>query len=240
MNIFGRCSAGISQYRVSGMPATSGGVSPSDVSHFSKSTVPQNGVNITNWAKVRSAFSARTRVASNVASRSTFGQLDARRGPSSHERGDGRGDSCGWTRRHGPRLREDHRRGQPVGPLRVGSEGGRRWLRRDLTFCPTTSTVRSGRSSVSKSEDHRRLIFRSVSPDPRPVWRQNGDVSRFRPTTGQILVTGVLEGDGEISRRCPGDHRLRRPSPQKLGLNRERNRLSMTVIFGCPRTVRTH
>ena len=63
---------------------------------------------------------------------------------------------------------------------------------------PTTSTVRSGRSSVSKSEDHRRQIFRSVRPDPRPVWRQKGDGSRFRPTTGQILVTGVLEGDGAL------------------------------------------
>ena len=42
-------------------------------------------------------------------------------------------------------------------------------------------------------------------------WRQNGDVSRFRPTMGQIPVTGVLEGDGALWRLCPGDPRLRRP-----------------------------
>ena len=82
------------------------------------------------------------------------------------------------------------------------------WLRRDLTFCPTTSTVRSGRSSVSKSEDHRRLIFRRVSLDPRPVWRQNGDVSRFRPTERPTPVTGVLEGDGALWRIRHSDHRL--------------------------------
>ena len=58
--------------------------------------------------------------------------------------------------------------------------------------------MRSGRSSVSESGDHDRPIGRGVRPDHRRVWRQNGDDSRFRPTTGQILVIGVLDG---ISRR---------------------------------------
>ena len=48
MNILGRLSGGISQYRVMGLPSTWGTSSPKAFSHFSKSTVPANGVNITN------------------------------------------------------------------------------------------------------------------------------------------------------------------------------------------------
>ena len=42
--------------------------------------------------------------------------------------------------------------------------------------------------------------WRGVRPDHRRVWRQKGDVSRFRPTKGPTSVTGVLEGDGALWR----------------------------------------
>ena len=55
-----------------GMPSTASAsfffASPS--SHFAKSTVPGNGVSITNCANVTSAFSARATVALNVSARS--------------------------------------------------------------------------------------------------------------------------------------------------------------------------
>ena len=47
--------------------------------------------------------------------------------------------------------------------------------------------MRSSRSSVSESDDHDRPICRGVRPDHRRVWRQNGNVSRFRPTKGRFL-----------------------------------------------------
>src|SRR5271169_4070697 len=53
-----------------GTPSTSVLLRPSSDDHLSKSTVPGNGVNSTNCAKVRSACSASATVASNVSCRS--------------------------------------------------------------------------------------------------------------------------------------------------------------------------
>jgi hypothetical protein len=66
VNIFGRIAAGINQYRVMGVPSTIIGFSACSFSHRPKSTVPGNGVIITNCANVIPAFSASCTVASNV------------------------------------------------------------------------------------------------------------------------------------------------------------------------------
>jgi hypothetical protein len=67
VNIFGRISVGISQYRVIGTSPTKVGLFACSFSHRPKSTVPGNGVIITNCANVTPAFSAISTVASNVA-----------------------------------------------------------------------------------------------------------------------------------------------------------------------------
>jgi len=60
----------MSQCRDTGMPSICGGSDPSDFSQAAKSSVPGNGVSITNCAKVMSARSATASVASNVSARS--------------------------------------------------------------------------------------------------------------------------------------------------------------------------
>jgi hypothetical protein len=67
VNIFGLTSVGIIQYFVIGTSPTIVGCFACSFSHFPKSTVPGNGVIITNWANVTPAFSAISTVASKVA-----------------------------------------------------------------------------------------------------------------------------------------------------------------------------
>src|ERR1039457_6714968 len=67
VNILGRVSLGISQYRVIGTSPTMVGSFACSFSHRVKSTVPGNGVIITNWANVTPAFRAISTVASKVA-----------------------------------------------------------------------------------------------------------------------------------------------------------------------------
>ena len=58
---------------------------------------------------------------------------------------------CCWARRHGPRLREDHRRGESVGAFRVGSK------------CERSSVTRLwGLSSADRDE----LVDGSDIPHP--------------------------------------------------------------------------
>src|ERR1700722_11979494 len=66
VNILGRTSVGIIQYRVMGTPPTKVGFTDCSFSHLPKSTVPGNGVIITNCAKVTPALMAIFTVASNV------------------------------------------------------------------------------------------------------------------------------------------------------------------------------
>src|SRR5262247_1355580 len=61
----GRCDGGINQYRVSGMPFTVG-TSLASCSHLAKSSVPGNGVSITNCANDTPLCCARSAVAANV------------------------------------------------------------------------------------------------------------------------------------------------------------------------------
>ena len=56
MYTFGRCACGISQWRVSGMPAIRVGSFAIDFSQAAKSIVPGNGVSMTNCAKVTPAL----------------------------------------------------------------------------------------------------------------------------------------------------------------------------------------
>src|SRR3984957_2461111 len=67
VNILGRTSVGIIQYRVIGTSPTMVGCSACSFSQRLKSTVPGNGVIITNCANVTPAFIAMATVASNVA-----------------------------------------------------------------------------------------------------------------------------------------------------------------------------
>ena len=64
---WGAAPAGSASDESTGMPFTCGGSAPSDFSHAAKSSVPGNGVSITNCAKVRLARSATESVASKVA-----------------------------------------------------------------------------------------------------------------------------------------------------------------------------
>src|SRR5512146_3002795 len=66
VNIFGRTSEGISQYRVIGTSPTIVGFFDCSFSQCPKSTVPGNGVIITNCAKVTPALRAMSTVASKV------------------------------------------------------------------------------------------------------------------------------------------------------------------------------
>src|SRR5487761_2327731 len=70
VNILGRTSVGISQYRVMGISPTMVGFCDCSFSQRPKSTVPGNGVIITNCAKVTPALIAISTVASKVAGRS--------------------------------------------------------------------------------------------------------------------------------------------------------------------------
>src|SRR5580692_4020517 len=67
VNILGRTSVGIIQYRVIGTSPTMVGWSDCSFSQRLKSTVPGNGVIITNCANVTPAFIAIATVASKVA-----------------------------------------------------------------------------------------------------------------------------------------------------------------------------
>src|ERR1700683_3909391 len=58
VNILGRTSVGIIQYRVMGTPPTKVGFTDCSFSHLPKSTVPGNGVIMTNCANVTPAFIA--------------------------------------------------------------------------------------------------------------------------------------------------------------------------------------
>ena len=63
---FGCLPFGISQWRVSGMPSIRVGSDSIVFSHAAKSTVPGNGVSMTNCAKVTPERSASSAVRSNV------------------------------------------------------------------------------------------------------------------------------------------------------------------------------